>query len=322
MNRKSLAAIAATGIIAGCGGGDSGGGGTIQPAALMAIDGSNAVSATAVSYGAARETAALGELSGEAGLTAGSPGGSAKTAGGVFKSGSTTAEVPLPQQTVPCDVSGQVIFNIDIEDPVTPTLTAGDTFDIEFDMCVDTVGESTDGLLGFEVNAFTGDFLGGLYDLTMRMSITDLNIVTPDDSILSNGDATVRLDTEQAPYVESSISGRQFTVDANGASQSLLDFSSTQTFDGTQAPAPWTLTAAGTVDSTDLPGSVRYSTPVTFEGFDDGFPASGELLVEGENSAAKLIAINDVDVRIEFDADGDGVFEGEIITTWAELASR
>lgn len=325
MNHRTLAALAATTLVAGCGGSDGGGGGNLRNVSFMDIDGSNARAAAAASYQASRDSAALSEMSGEAGFTASAPGDTAKTDATTMLSktgGASVSQVPLPEQRVPCEISGEVIFNIDLADPVTPSLTSGDSFDVEFDMCIDTVGESTDGLLEFDVDAFAGEFLSGLYDLTMSMRLTNFNVVTPDDNILSNGDATVRIDTEMAPYVEASVSGESFVVDSNAGSQSVLDFSSTQTFDGNLVPAPYTFMAAGTVDSTDLPGAVRYSTPVTFEGFDDDYPNSGELLIEGENSAAKLIAIDNVDVRIIFDADGDGDFEGEILTTWAELAAR
>ena len=80
--------------------------------------------------------------------------------------------------------------------------------------------------------------------------------------------------------------------------------------------------ASGTLDSSQLPGAVTYSTPVTFEGFDDDYPGTGEFLVEGENSAAKLVALNNVDVQILIDADGNGEFETEILTTWAELEAQ
>jgi hypothetical protein len=81
------------------------------------------------------------------------------------------------------------------------------------------------------------------------------------------------------------------------------------------------LSASGTLDSTQLAGVVQYSTPVTFagEGFD--YPSSGALLVEGENSSARLTAIDNVNVTIEVDSNGDGVIDDTINTTWADLTS-
>jgi hypothetical protein len=66
---------------------------------------------------------------------------------------------------------------------------------------------------------------------------------------------------------------------------------------------------------------VSYSTPVTFEGFDLDYPGTGEFLVEGDNSSARLIAIDNVNVRIEVDTDGNGTVDETINTTWAELTA-
>ena len=323
MNRTFISCIAAAAMLAGCGGsGDGNGGQTTGPVVYMPIDSNNAVQATGTSYKAARPSGEFSDYSGDAGFAANAPGQTAKTGLDFASKAGDPSQVPLPEQRVPCDVSGEVIFNMDLADPITPTLSRGDTIDIEFDMCIDTVGESTDGRMHFEVDDFAGDFLSALYDLTMTMTLTDFNVVTQEDSIMSSGGATVRIDTVLAPYVEASVSGDSFTVDTNSASQSLTNFASTQTFDGNLVPAPYTFSASGTVDSSDLPGAVTYSTPVTFEGFDDDYPSAGEFLVEGENSAAKLVALSNVDVQILIDADGDGVFEGEILTTWAELDAQ
>ena len=158
--------------------------------------------------------------------------------------------------------------------------------------------------------------------MTMDITITDFQVMTGADVILSNGDTTTRLDTRAAPYIEASVGGNSLTVDSNTDSETLTAYSSAQTFDGRVSPAPYTMTAAGTLDSTRIGGVVDYSTPVTFSGVDTGYPTAGVLLIEGQNSAARLVAqANGVDVVIEIDADGDGTFEGSTVTTWDELAS-
>ncbi len=74
----------------------------------------------------------------------------------------------------------------------------------------------------------------------------------------------------------------------------------------------------GTLDSSDLQGVVTYLTPITFTGVDFDFPGSGEFLVLAENSSLRLIAVDNVNVRIEID--NDGVME-TIDTTWAALTN-
>ena len=110
------------------------------------------------------------------------------------------------------------------------------------------------------------------------------------------------------------------TTDTSNFSDTLSNYASAQTFDGRVSPSPYTLNASGTLDSSRLSGVIRYTTPVTFEGFDANYPQTGELLITGENSSARLIAAaNGVDVTIEIDSDGDGTVDDTIMTTWTEL---
>jgi hypothetical protein len=156
------------------------------------------------------------------------------------------------------------------------------------------------------VDAFDGDILGGRYDMTMTMTVTDFQVTTATDVLTSNGDATARLNSLQAPYVEASVSGNSMTMDSNSASETLTTYSSTQTLDAGVSPSPYTMSASGTLDSSRLDGVITYSTPVTFEGFDSNYPHTGELFVEGENSSARLVADNELDVHIDIDLDGNG----------------
>jgi hypothetical protein len=80
------------------------------------------------------------------------------------------------------------------------------------------------------------------------------------------------------------------------------------------------MTASGTLDSTQLSGVVIYSTPTLLQGFDSDYPSSGQFLVTGDNSSTRLTA-EGVTVLVEIDADGDGIYEEMINTTWAELTN-
>jgi hypothetical protein len=66
---------------------------------------------------------------------------------------------------------------------------------------------------------------------------------------------------------------------------------------------------------------VRYTTPVQFTGFDVDFPSTGELLVSGNNSSVRLVALDNVNVRIDLDNDGNGTVDESIQTTWLALAN-
>jgi len=316
--------LASASLLAACGGGGKSGGLGGNPSAMVQINSTNAVNVTKVSYEAALASVSLGELTGDTGIIAGAPGGVSKVGGVVGtanKTGAGVSRVPIPPTESPCDGGGSIIISGDIADIITPTLSPGDFFDIEFRMCNDGLGTVTDGDLHFDVDAFSGDLLGGFYDMTMTLDLDEFEVDTAADTITSNGGATVTLNTANAPSVSASVNGSSMSVDTTASSESLFNFQSVQTLDGGLVPAPFTMTASGTLDTTQISGSVRYSTPVMFEGFDGDYPGVGELLVTGDGSSARLIAESNVNVRIELDSDGDGTVDDTINTTWAELTN-
>ena len=206
----------------------------------------------------------------------------------------------------------------DIADQVTFTLSPGDFFAVVFDMCNDGLGTVTDGRLDYVIDAFNGDLFSGLYDLTMTLTLGNFQVATGADVLTSSGDVTVSLNIVNALAVSASISGSSFTVDANASSETQTNFSSVQTLDASVSPSPFSMTSSGTLDSTQLSGAVNYSTPTPLQGFDSEYPSSGQFLVTGENSSTLLTAEGDT-VLVEIDADGDGIYEEMINTTWAEL---
>ena len=327
MNRNIAATLVTCSLLAACGGGGGGISGNQQPpAAMLTITAANALTVSSTAYDAALASTNLGDLFGETGLIADGSGQAAKLDGSLGTAskinGGTGAQVPLPETTEACNVSGFVTFTGDIADPFTPTLTSGDFFNLDFDVCIDNPGETTDGMLGFVVDSFSGDFLGGLYSLMMTLTLDNFQVMTAADTVTSNGAATVTLNTLDASALSASVSGSSLTVDSNSNAESLRNFASTQTVNLSVVPSPYTTTASGTLDTTQLAGSVRYSTPVTLAGFDDDYPGVGEFLVTGDNSSVRLVAESNVLVRVEIDLDNDGVVDQTINTSWAELAAQ
>lgn len=311
-------------VVSGCGdagfySGDGNNDGGDVPNTGAGITSANAVTVLKVSYEAAQSSASLGDLSGETGIIAAGPNNVAKAGGRLFASAGsmvTTSQVPLPDLISDCDGGGTVTISADIAD--LPTLSPGDVFAVVFDMCNDGLGTVTDGRLDYVIDSINGDFLGGSYDLTMTLALGNFQVATAADVLTSNGDVTVTLNTVNAPAVSASVSGNSLTVDANASSETQTNFSSVQTLDAGVSPSPYTMSTSGTLDSTQLPGVVSYSTPEIFMGFDNDYPSSGQFLVTGSSSSARLTA-EGVNVLIEIDADGDGIYEEMINTSWAEL---
>lgn len=293
----------------------------------LLITANNAVSAAKASWEAANNSAGLSELVRMSDFVAATPGGHAKP--GMAIPGSTSIanmmqKIPFGPITVPCAVSGFTTTSGDIANP--ETLTAGDTLNVDADNCDDGLGEIVDGQLALTVSNFFGDIFTGAYDLGMSISLSNFQITTAEKEIASNGVTFVSLNTTQItdytlPTLYSWASGSSLTTDTNTASMTLTDYSMSQeiVIDGEAEPTIHILNASGTLDSTDLDGPVDYRTTASFLGLGSDYPHTGELLTTGASSSARLIAVDNINVRIEIDLDGDGGVDETINSTWVEL---
>lgn len=319
MSRLIPVIIATSLIVAACGGGGSDATvGTPPPAATLKITLSNAPATARVSYESAVNSGEVSDVGGSLPVASGGSGSakaSAGSTGGFIVR--VMQKIPFGPEVLPCDVSGTITVSGNIANPLT--LTTGDSFRIDSAACDDGFGEVVDGLLEFTVAEFTGTLDTGLYLLTLDTVMTALQVTTDTEVVTSNGDASVTLDTRNSPFIAALVSGDRLSTSYNDTAATLSEYESSQTVDLGVAPSPYTLAASGTLDSTELAGVVRYSTPVTFTGFDNGYPEAGELLVTGSASSLRLIALDAVNVRIEIDSDGNGSVDQIIETTWDAL---
>lgn len=323
MNRARLSVLSATVLIAACSSGSdefSNGG---PAAGTFDITVANGPTAARVAWESAVASGDFADLGGNLFLTTAIPGGFSKPtlAQPAGFLANVMQKIPFGPEVSDCLMSGTVTISGDIADPITPTLTTGDTFNVESDMCDDGVGEVVDGLIEFTVGDFSGDFVAGTFLLSMDAVVTNLQVTTATDTSTSNGDTTVSLDTSATPFVDAGTSGTSMTSDSNSSSATITNFQSNQTVDGNLQNLPFTMSASGTLNSTQLSGIVNYSTPTEFSGEGFSFPSAGVLLVEGASSSARLIAVDDVNVAIEIDINGDGVTDDTINTTWVALTS-
>lgn len=324
MARSSSAVILISLTLAACGGGSDGTSitpGNPNPTGV-AITSGNAQPVAAASWRSANQSSEFAGLVGNSGVVANDPGNINKSGADSLAANIARVavqSVPFGPIALPCAVSGSLTVSGDLADPLAQNLTAGDVINADADNCDDGLGEVLDGLLEMTIDAFTGQLLLASYDMTATMTATNLQATTASDVETLNGVVTVSLNTLQAPFVSASVSGPSMTTDTNAGSDTLTNFESTQTVDAGLQPAPYTLNSSGTLDSSELTDVVSYTTPVTFLGDDVDYPHTGELLVNGLNSSARLIALDNVNVRIEIDTNGDNVVDEVIDTTWAEL---
>ena len=322
MRSSPVSLIVLSLLVAGCGGGGgSSFGGGPPVVTTFPINGDNAVTVTQLSWEAVVASGGLTDLGGAAGLSGNAPNGSAiaeratRDAGLLFN---VISMVPFGPDTFPCEGgTGTVTVSGDLAVP--GTFTPGDTFLIVYELCDEGFGEVVDGTVSLTVRDFAGDIFLGTYLLGMDAVVDALSVATATDTIVGSGDASITLDTTETPYIEASVGGSVMTQVSLNSSETLRNYASAQTFDGNLSPAIYTMDASGTLDSDQLPGDVTYSTETTFQGNEGEYPNTGVLLVRGDNSSARLVAVDATNVRIEIDNNGDGTADEIIELTWAEL---
>lgn len=295
------------------------------PASVMVVDSANAKPAARVAYRSSRESMGAGDLVGGSGIAAAPPGELSKPglkgriSGGIAQ---LAGNIPIIPVVTPCTVGGTQTLSGDIADPLTLTLTSGDAINIEYDNCDNGLGEVVDGRMEMTISVFSGDLLLGMYLLDVDVNLVNFSVATGADTLLSNGDAAVSINTTGLPTFLLAVTGNSLTTVTNTSTETLSNYSTSQSVDTSIALAPYTQDSSGTIDSTQLSGAISYSTPVAFQGQGVAYPFAGELLVVGANNASiRLVAIDAVNVQLQIDIDGDGEVDSTEDTTWDDIAN-
>lgn len=323
----TVAALATCGVSA-CGGGGSDGA-MQQPVPISTItvlEAANAMAVAGAAAEAALESDDLGGIAEFTGVTVAVPGTVSKsgsmvvtgkfTQGGI---GGVISFIPFGPETLPCDVRGTVTVSGDLADPTTLSIT--DVIRIDADLCEDIAGQVIDGMLELTITNIDGDILNSsLVLLSVDLVVTEFSVTESGETMVANGDIGTTVDNRTPPVIEGSVFGDRISVSGMGTTETLSNFLTVYTEDTSTFPVMWTTNAQGTVESSDFTGEVTYATPLTFEGLGENYPYAGELLVTGANGGTLLlITVNDQQVIIEADYDGDGELDDTIETTWVAL---
>ena len=233
--------------------------------------------------------------------------------------------VPFGPETSFCLVSGSVTVSGDLASPVT--FTVDDVINVDSDMCNDGDGQIIDGMLEMTISSFDGDITTSEFLFGVDLVMTEFKVITPPDTMTDtmtvNGDIGTTIDTRTPPVIEGSVFGDSFVVSGMGVTESISMFSTIYTEDSSTFPVSWTNDSMGTVDSSEVDGAVKYETRVKFEGSGVNFPHTGHLLITGSEGATLLLrTIDDVNIEIDADYDGNGSVDETFVLTWAELDNQ
>ena len=289
--RTMLAAV--LGLVIGCGGSDP------ETFAPLAITSANAEMVAQQGVGA---TDVLMEMS------------------GLVEGFSQVFDNPSPQ-AAPCDSgNGNLVLN-DVGDP---GLSTGDSASMTFQACVfdgDGIPITMNGTVSFTATDVTGTPTGP-FSYALSCSFNSYSVSVLGITVIVNGGFTLELSTTDGDTFQSVVHGDYFSVYSQAGGQAFSGTISNFRLerDYTESTGAYLVNMQATVAGSQLGGEVSFNSTIPFTGTDPDDPDSGTLVVIGaEGATATLVALNNVDVQILVDLDGDTVTDATILTTWAVL---
>lgn len=231
------------------------------------------------------------------------------------------------QATVPADCAngGTFVVTANDADNSGNGVTAGDSVSIAFNNCV-TGTQTANGTLGFNVDSMTGPFGSYPYAGQLTMSFGNLSLTGSGYSLSANGSVTLSTAVNGTNSISESLSAPSFTASASYAgvtrSRSLNGY--VLVHDRTPVGASYedSYEGGGTVTGSNTLASVTVSfiTPNAtrfIRRAGESYPYTGQMTLTGmNNSRLRITAVDNLNVQLEVDADGNGIYEGSNTVPW------
>ena len=226
---------------------------------------------------------------------------------------------PLP---IDCATSGSAMVSGSIL--TAATFSTSDSLNAVFSACV-RESERLDGEMRFTVGGYTRT-PGDAYAVNAAVAATALRRGNDGTCYTGSGAFTTEFDLffTTPGTVSATSSAQSFVVSTGGRSQKLRNASVRGRIEFGQQPPTVFRESAGSFSGTDLVGDFTYQSisPDVFvvDGDPATGPSSGELLVTAyDGSSLHLVALDNLNVRLDADYNGDSIIDQQFNTTWAAL---
>ena len=232
----------------------------------------------------------------------------------------TVTGVVIPETTYACE-TGTYTVSGDVSNPDVPTV--GDTLTYTFYDCAIS-GIVFNGGMTFTITELSGSPSVSPYTLGVDIIMDNLSISSGGLSETSDGDMGILLTEDESGNEILTLSGNSFSATAGTQYETLTSYRYELSRD---ADGGYSIALNGTYGSDAIGGSVAFDTVTPFTGdtnVGDGNPTAGVLHIAAisNSSQERLTAQPDGStVLIEVDANGDGIYEEVITTSWAALDS-
>lgn len=322
----SATALAGSLGLASCGGGGSA---TGTPGLPVPPD-SHLLGVTANNYVAVGQAAVSSAFYlNDAGAMLGGSGGNSRLlhqAVGVTRraldaTGAARAEL---RETLSCSQGGTLTLSI-TDANNNAQVDVGDAITLDAQSCKED-GSVMQGRISLALQTLTGSFGSNSYSATLAMTLTGFSSSRGDDTM--QGDGTLNLTVSQTllGVTELTVSTPRLVLGGRYAGQAfsttLTDSKLTVRIEPLGGGHRSSLAYSGSLASNQFADKqVQITTPQPMlTSGNEAFPSSGQMLVKGSgNSALRITPASATHARLELDAQGDGVYETQILKTWAEL---
>jgi hypothetical protein len=198
-----------------------------------------------------------------------------------------------------------------------------ETYLLSFSSCASSDLDSTyTGGFFFTIQSLSGDLSGAAYDMTAEINPIDVT-ATDDagDSDISGGLVFTSAMQSGTLSMYTASTGSPLIIAEDQADKSITAFgiSSTQS----ESTGDYTI---GLEDETMVVQSGYLGSPLNIRfqqmisGANDAEPDSGALLIEAQDGSRLTLTIQNGDVDLAVDTDGDGTDDGTISTSWTDLS--
>jgi len=224
---------------------------------------------------------------------------------------------------IPCVISG--IATVTGSKVAADGYTSGDQLAATFAACA-RAAEVLEGDMTFTVDTFSRTATN-VFVVTGSVTETGLTRTMGGSCFTGAGAFQTSYDSMSTStgIVHVEAFANSFDISAGGRSQHLIEAGNSADIAVGQQPAMVTRTSSGRLTSADLDGSFHYETESPALFYLDTDPAtgpySGELLVTADDgSTMRMVALDELTLRLDIDLDGDLIVDEQIDTTWATLA--
>lgn len=221
--------------------------------------------------------------------------------------------------TEPCGAGGTITVSIDDKDG-NNVISGGDVVTASFAQCKDSATSAINGAISIT--------LAGTPTATQLAATANFqNIVVVEDGVTSSIAGIVTVAENDLP----SDTQTTLTVGSGGlaAATTSSGYNDSVTFasgfvirtDEATSGASTSVSLSGTLSAQSLGGSITISTPQALVQLSsDSYPSAGQVIVTGASgSAVRATVLDDTQVQVDLDANGDGTYESTATVAWTSL---